>query len=195
MTDAVGSNGGCAVLRALIREYSTLTALYSSTVAALSKRVGVRTKADYKALKEEVETVRLTCEDARTAVGCWGATEQKTGISRWNRNEDHAVSGCGTAMLLRDSQNLSLVQTPRGPRDLLRFRCRRTHSQNGFVMREVLRQLAKATFRKSDVLREHVIRPLLAASGQPEPPSRPANPTPVDHHYEKSPDRYARSVQ
>jgi hypothetical protein len=41
----------------------------SSTVAALSKRVGVRTKADYKALKdEEVETVRLTCEDARTAV-------------------------------------------------------------------------------------------------------------------------------
>src|SRR5687768_7102175 len=34
------------------------------------------------------------------------------------------------------------------------------------------------------VLREHIIRPLLAASGQSEPPSKPANPTPVDHHYE-----------
>ncbi len=34
------------------------------------------------------------------------------------------------------------------------------------------------------VLREHIIRPLLAASGQPEPPSKPTNPIPVDHHYE-----------
>jgi hypothetical protein len=79
MADAVGSNGGCAVLRALIREYSTLTALYSSTVAALSKRVGVRTKADYKALKEEVETVRLTCEDARNAV-----EQHRKSTAAWN---------------------------------------------------------------------------------------------------------------
>jgi hypothetical protein len=34
------------------------------------------------------------------------------------------------------------------------------------------------------VLREKIIRPLLAASCQPEPPSKPANPTPIDHHYE-----------
>ena len=34
------------------------------------------------------------------------------------------------------------------------------------------------------VLREKIIRPLLAASGQPEPPSKPVNPTPIDHHYE-----------
>ena len=34
------------------------------------------------------------------------------------------------------------------------------------------------------VLREKIIRPLLAASGQPEPPARPTHPTPVDHHYE-----------
>lgn len=34
------------------------------------------------------------------------------------------------------------------------------------------------------LLREHIIRPLLAASGQPEPPSKPAHPTQVDHHYE-----------
>lgn len=34
------------------------------------------------------------------------------------------------------------------------------------------------------VLREKIIRPLLAASGQPEPPSKPVNPTPLDHHYE-----------
>jgi hypothetical protein len=36
------------------------------------------------------------------------------------------------------------------------------------------------------VLREQIIRPLLAASGQPEPPSKPVNPTPVDNHYETS---------
>jgi hypothetical protein len=34
------------------------------------------------------------------------------------------------------------------------------------------------------VLREKIIRPLLAASGQPEPPAHPAHPTSVDHHYE-----------
>jgi hypothetical protein len=34
------------------------------------------------------------------------------------------------------------------------------------------------------VLREKIIRPLLAASGHPEPPASPAHPTPVDHHYE-----------
>lgn len=35
------------------------------------------------------------------------------------------------------------------------------------------------------VLRERIIRPLLAASGQPEPQAIPANPGPLDHHYEK----------
>jgi hypothetical protein len=35
------------------------------------------------------------------------------------------------------------------------------------------------------VLREKIIRPLLAASCQPEPASKPANPTPIDHHYER----------
>jgi hypothetical protein len=34
------------------------------------------------------------------------------------------------------------------------------------------------------VLREHIIRPLLAASGQPQPPSKPVNPTRIDNHYE-----------
>jgi len=34
------------------------------------------------------------------------------------------------------------------------------------------------------ILRDKVIRPLLAASGQPPPSSQPANPTPIDHHYE-----------
>ena len=34
------------------------------------------------------------------------------------------------------------------------------------------------------VLREKIIRPLLAASGQQEPLAKPAHPTPVDHHYE-----------
>jgi hypothetical protein len=34
------------------------------------------------------------------------------------------------------------------------------------------------------VLREKIIRPLLAASGQPEPRGKPANPAPIDHHYE-----------
>ncbi len=34
------------------------------------------------------------------------------------------------------------------------------------------------------VLRENVIRPLLAASGRAEPQSKLANPTPIDHHYE-----------
>lgn len=34
------------------------------------------------------------------------------------------------------------------------------------------------------VLRDKVIRPLLAASGRPEPPAKPTNPTPIDHHYE-----------
>jgi hypothetical protein len=34
------------------------------------------------------------------------------------------------------------------------------------------------------VLREKIIRPLLAASGQPEPPAKPVNPVPLDHHYE-----------
>jgi hypothetical protein len=34
------------------------------------------------------------------------------------------------------------------------------------------------------VLREKVIRPLLAASQQPESPTKPNHPTPVDHHYE-----------
>ena len=34
------------------------------------------------------------------------------------------------------------------------------------------------------VLREKIIRPLLTASGQPEPTARPANPTPIDYHYE-----------
>ena len=33
------------------------------------------------------------------------------------------------------------------------------------------------------VLREKIIRPLLAASGQPDPPVQ-ANPTPIDRHYE-----------
>src|ERR1035441_5327487 len=34
------------------------------------------------------------------------------------------------------------------------------------------------------ILREKVIRPLLAASQRPEPVSKPNHPTPVDHHYE-----------
>jgi len=34
------------------------------------------------------------------------------------------------------------------------------------------------------VLREKVIRPLLAASTRPEPRSKLSNPTPIDHHYE-----------
>jgi hypothetical protein len=34
------------------------------------------------------------------------------------------------------------------------------------------------------VLREKIIRPLLAASGQPEPAAKPSHPTPVDHRYE-----------
>jgi hypothetical protein len=34
------------------------------------------------------------------------------------------------------------------------------------------------------VLREKIIRPLLAASTQPEPTAKPAHPTPGDHHYE-----------
>jgi hypothetical protein len=34
------------------------------------------------------------------------------------------------------------------------------------------------------VLREKIIRPLLAASCQPEPSAKPANPVPIDHHYE-----------
>lgn len=34
------------------------------------------------------------------------------------------------------------------------------------------------------VLREKIIRPLLAASNQPEPAAQPAHPTPTDHHYE-----------
>jgi hypothetical protein len=34
------------------------------------------------------------------------------------------------------------------------------------------------------VLREKVIRPLLAASQRPESTSKPYHPTPVDHHYE-----------
>jgi hypothetical protein len=34
------------------------------------------------------------------------------------------------------------------------------------------------------VLREQIIRPLLAASGQPQPLSKLVNPTPIDHHYE-----------
>ncbi len=34
------------------------------------------------------------------------------------------------------------------------------------------------------VLREKIIRPLLAASSQPQPPSKPLHPTPIDHHYE-----------
>jgi len=34
------------------------------------------------------------------------------------------------------------------------------------------------------VLREKIIRPLLAASGQPQPRAEPANPAPIDHHYE-----------
>jgi len=34
------------------------------------------------------------------------------------------------------------------------------------------------------VLRDKVIRPLLAASNQPEPAAKPAHPTPIDQHYE-----------
>jgi hypothetical protein len=34
------------------------------------------------------------------------------------------------------------------------------------------------------VLREQIIRPLLAASGQPQPSSKPVNPTAIDNHYE-----------
>jgi hypothetical protein len=34
------------------------------------------------------------------------------------------------------------------------------------------------------VLRDKIIRPLLAVSGKPQPPAKPDHPTPVDHHYE-----------
>jgi hypothetical protein len=34
------------------------------------------------------------------------------------------------------------------------------------------------------ILREKVIRPLLAASRQPESQTKPSHPTPVDQHYE-----------
>jgi hypothetical protein len=34
------------------------------------------------------------------------------------------------------------------------------------------------------VPREKIIRPLLAAGTQPEPRAKPANPVPIDHHYE-----------
>jgi hypothetical protein len=34
------------------------------------------------------------------------------------------------------------------------------------------------------VLREKIIRPLLGAGTQPEPQAKPANPVPVDRHYE-----------
>ena len=33
-------------------------------------------------------------------------------------------------------------------------------------------------------LREKIISPLLAANNPSQPPSQPANPTPLDHHYE-----------
>jgi hypothetical protein len=35
------------------------------------------------------------------------------------------------------------------------------------------------------VLREKIVRPLLAAGTQPEPEAKPANPVPIDHHYER----------
>ena len=35
------------------------------------------------------------------------------------------------------------------------------------------------------VLREKIIRPLLAASQQAQSPTKPHHPTPVDHHYEQ----------
>jgi hypothetical protein len=35
------------------------------------------------------------------------------------------------------------------------------------------------------VLREKIIRPLLAAGTQPEPLAKPVNPVPLDHHYER----------
>ena len=34
------------------------------------------------------------------------------------------------------------------------------------------------------VLRHKIIRPLFATSTQPQPPAQPANPIPMDHHYE-----------
>jgi len=34
------------------------------------------------------------------------------------------------------------------------------------------------------ILRHKIIRPLLAACAQPEPPAQPANPIPMHHHYE-----------
>ena len=34
------------------------------------------------------------------------------------------------------------------------------------------------------ILRDKVIQPLLAASTQPESPTTPAHPTPIDQHYE-----------
>jgi hypothetical protein len=44
------------------------------------------------------------------------------------------------------------------------------------------------------VLREKIIRPLLAAGTQPEPQAKPANPVPIDHHYENLPRRNAQPL-
>ena len=57
--------------------------------------------------------------------------------------------------------------------------CRIGKSRRYEVIPEGLRSLTALL-----VLREKIIRPLLAASGQPEPPAKPANPVPADHHYE-----------
>ena len=44
------------------------------------------------------------------------------------------------------------------------------------------------------ILRDKVIRPLLAASRQPPPLSQPASPSPIDRHYETLRAEYARSL-
>jgi hypothetical protein len=58
------------------------------------------------------------------------------------------------------------------------------------VRRSLSRQKVARLFRglrpekEAPAGREKIIRPLLTASGQPEPALSPANPKPIDHHCE-----------
>ena len=97
--------------------------------------------------------------------------------------------GCTTADLVRQIHAMSgppesAYGVRRAADDIKKLRAKGMVSKIGKSRRyesvpEGLRSLTALL-----VLREKVIRPLLAASRPPQPPLQPINPTPIDRHYE-----------
>ncbi len=100
-----------------------------------------------------------------------------------------APAGFTASALARQVCSMSgQSETEYGPRqaanDIKKLRAKGMRTKIGKSRRYQIAPEGLRSLTALLVLREKIIRPLLAASAQPPPPAQPLNPTPTDHHYE-----------